>query len=98
MINKIGNITLLTNLSTASGFAAFVLTSSQTLKEFGVIASMNIMLIFLLSLILIPIALSYLDPPKRKHTQHTPHMSHGVSGVCTPPSRKKLFLSEPGTL
>ena len=70
MINKIGNITLLTNLSTASGFAAFVLTRSQTLKEFGVIASMNIMLIFLLSLILIPIALSYLDPPKRKHTQH----------------------------
>ena len=70
MINKIGNITLLTNLSTASGFAAFVLTSSQTLKEFGVIASLNIMLIFLLSLILIPIALSYLDPPKSKHTQH----------------------------
>jgi len=70
MINKIGNITLLTNLSTASGFAAFMLTRSQTLKEFGVIASMNIMLIFLFSLILIPIALSYLDPPKRKHTQH----------------------------
>ena len=70
IINKVGNITLLTNISTASGFAAFVLTRSQTLKEFGVIASMNIMLIFLFSLILIPIALSYLDSPKRKHTQH----------------------------
>ncbi|OUV72706.1 MAG: hypothetical protein CBC83_05875 [Flavobacteriales bacterium TMED123] len=70
IINKVGNITLLTNLSTASGFAAFVLTKSQTLKEFGLIASMNIMLIFLFSLILIPIALSYFDPPKRKHTQH----------------------------
>ena len=65
-----GNITLLTNLSTASGFAAFILTKSQTLKEFGVIASMNIMLIFLFSLIIIPIALSYFPPPKRKHTQH----------------------------
>jgi hypothetical protein len=66
----VGNITLLTNLSTASGFAAFILTKSQTLKEFGVIASMNIMLIFLFSLIIIPIALSYFPPPKRKHTQH----------------------------
>ena len=70
IINKVGNITLLTNLSTASGFAAFILTKSQTLKEFGLIASMNIMLIFLFSLFLIPIALSYFDPPKRKHTQH----------------------------
>jgi predicted RND superfamily exporter protein len=70
IINKVGNITLLTNLSTASGFAAFILTKSQTLKEFGVIASMNIMLIFLFSLIIIPIALSYFPPPKRKHTQH----------------------------
>jgi len=70
IINKVGNITLLTNLSTASGFAAFILTKTQTLKEFGVIASMNIMLIFLFSLIIIPIALSYFPPPKRKHTQH----------------------------
>ena len=70
IINKVGNITLLTNLSTASGFAAFILTKSQTLKEFGVIASMNIMLIFLFSLIIIPIALSYFPPPKRKHIQH----------------------------
>ncbi|MEE2699900.1 MAG: MMPL family transporter [Bacteroidota bacterium] len=70
IINKVGNITLLTNLSTASGFAAFALTKSQTLKEFGIIASMNIMLIFLFSLILIPIALSYFNSPKRKHTQH----------------------------
>ena len=67
IINKVGNITLLTNLSTASGFAAFILSKSQTLKEFGVIASMNIMLIFLFSLIIIPIALSYFPPPKRKH-------------------------------
>ena len=70
IINKVGNITLLTNLSTASGFAAFILSKSQTLKEFGVIASMNIMLIFLFSLIIIPIALSYFPPPKRKHIQH----------------------------
>ena len=43
MIQKIGNITLLTNVTTASGFAAFILTNSATLQEFGVIASLNIL-------------------------------------------------------
>ncbi|MBC8265980.1 MAG: MMPL family transporter [Flavobacteriales bacterium] len=70
IIIKVGNITLLTNLSTASGFAAFILTKSETLREFGVIASLNIMLIFLFSLLIIPIALSYFSPPKTKHIQH----------------------------
>jgi len=70
IIIKIGNITLLTNLSTASGFAAFILTKSETLREFGFIASLNIMLIFLFSLLIIPIALSYFDAPKTKHIKH----------------------------
>ena len=70
MINNIGKITLLTNLSTASGFAAFIFTKSETLKEFGVIASMNIMFIFLFSILIIPIALSYFSPPSRKHIKH----------------------------
>ena len=38
MIGKIGNITLLTNITTATGFAAFLLTNSQSLQEFGLIA------------------------------------------------------------
>jgi len=70
MVLKIGNITLLTNLTTASGFAAFTLTNSQTLQEFGTIAALNILCIFLLSLFIIPIFFSFANPPKRKHTQH----------------------------
>ena len=70
MVNTVGKITLLTNLSTASGFAAFIFTKSETLKEFGVIASMNIMFIFLFSILIIPIALSYFSPPSRKHIKH----------------------------
>ena len=46
MIQRIGNITLLTNVTTASGFAAFTLTNSRTLQEFGTIASINIIIIF----------------------------------------------------
>lgn len=70
MIQKIGNITLLTNVTTASGFAAFILTNSETLQEFGVIASLNILFIFLLSLFIIPIYFSFSSAPKKRHTHH----------------------------
>jgi len=70
MIRKIGNATLLTNLTTASGFATFVVTSSQILREFGLVASINIMLVFVLSLILIPCIFSFLKPPTPKQTRH----------------------------
>ena len=70
MVQKIGNITLLTNLTTASGFAAFMLTNSETLQEFGLIASINILFIFLLSLFIIPIYFSFASPPKYRHTKH----------------------------
>ncbi len=55
VISKVGNATLMTNLTTASGFATFILTNSKLLKEFGIVASINIVAIFLLSLFIIPI-------------------------------------------
>ena len=70
VITKVGNATLMTNLTTASGFATFILTNSVLLKEFGVVASINIITIFLLSLFIIPIIYSYLPPPKEKHLKH----------------------------
>lgn len=70
MIRKIGNVTILTNTTTALGFATFILTSSRDLREFGLVASINILAVFILSLLLIPIIFSYLKPPKKKHTQH----------------------------
>lgn len=70
MIRKIGNATLLTNITTACGFATFIVTSSQILKEFGIVASLNIMMVFVLSLILIPCIFSFLAPPSLKQTKH----------------------------
>jgi len=70
VVAKIGNATFLTNLTTASGFATFIVTSSQILKEFGVIAALNIMVVFMLSLLLIPIIFSFLNPPDDKATKH----------------------------
>jgi len=70
VITKVGNATLMTNITTASGFATFILTNSQLLKEFGIVASINIIAIFLLSLLIIPIVYSYMGVPKYKHLKH----------------------------
>lgn len=70
VIHKIGNATLMTNATTASGFATFILTSSRVLVEFGILASANIMAVFVLSLLLIPIIFSFAKPPKTRHVQH----------------------------
>ena len=70
IIRKVGNATFLTNLTTALGFATFMITGNNFLIEFGVIASLNIMGIFLLSVTLIPIFFSYLAPPKDRHIKH----------------------------
>ena len=70
VVQKIGSATFMTNATTAIGFATFILTGSQVLFEFGTVASLNIMLVFALSILMIPIIFSYLDPPKEKHTKH----------------------------
>lgn len=70
VITKVGNATLMTNVTTASGFATFILTNSKLLKEFGTVASINIIVIFLLSLFIIPIVYSYMAVPKYKHLKH----------------------------
>ncbi|MFT4576013.1 MAG: putative RND superfamily exporter protein [Polaribacter sp.] len=70
VISKVGNATLMTNITTASGFATFVFTKSQLLKEFGIIASINIIGIFILALLIIPIIYSFMPLPKKKHLNH----------------------------
>jgi predicted RND superfamily exporter protein len=70
MMGKMGVVTLYCNIAAAIGFAVFALTKSAILKEFGVVAGINIMLLFLISFILIPSVLSYLKPPKRRHVRY----------------------------
>ncbi len=70
MISKMGIVTLFCNIAAAIGFGVFALTKSAILKEFGVVAGINIMLLFIISIILIPAALSYLPDPKERHTKY----------------------------
>ncbi|WP_268224796.1 efflux RND transporter permease subunit [Sinomicrobium oceani] len=70
VISKVGNATLMTNATTAIGFASFIVTESKLLKEFGIVASLNILAIFILSLLIIPIIYSFMSLPKKRHLKH----------------------------
>ncbi len=67
---KVGMATLMTNLTTAIGFATFVASNNKLLIEFGVVTSINILALFFLCLIVIPIFHSYIPPPKPRHIKH----------------------------
>jgi uncharacterized protein len=70
VIQKVGNATFMTNATTALGFATFIFTQSEMLKQFGVVASISIMALFMLSLLIIPGVFSFLPDPKERHTKH----------------------------
>lgn len=74
MVTKVGNATLLTNATTAFGFATFIFTHSPVLIEFGVVAAINIMVAFGISIILIPALFTWLPAPTERHLTHLDRM------------------------
>ena len=70
IIRKIGIVTLITNFTTAVGFLVLAFTDIVILREFGLVAGLNILATFIVSLIMIPVVFSYLPPPSTKHTKH----------------------------
>jgi predicted RND superfamily exporter protein len=70
VIQKVGAEIFMTNLTTAAGFATFMVIDNEMLRTFGLVASVNIMVLYLLCLTLIPIIFSFLPPPEEKHIRH----------------------------
>lgn len=70
MIERIGITTFLANLTTAIGFGVLCFTHSAILVEFGLVAALNVMATYFISLMLIPIVFSFLPTPSVKHTTH----------------------------
>lgn len=97
VIIKIGNATFLTNLTTAAGFATFIITKSEILVQFGIVASLSIMSLFLLSLILIPIIFSFVQPPSPRHVRHLEYRSViriiDYLIIITRRYRKKVYIT-----
>jgi predicted RND superfamily exporter protein len=70
VIRKIGIVALITNSTTAVGFFVLLFTGIKDLQEFGLVAGLNIMATFVVSIILIPAVFSYLPKPKGRQLQH----------------------------
>jgi len=70
MIQRLGTTNLLTNAATAAGFATFIITGNKILTEFGILASLSILVAYVLTLVLVPIIFSYLKAPEQRHVQH----------------------------
>jgi predicted RND superfamily exporter protein len=70
VIQKIGLATFLTNFTTAVGFLTFAFTGSDKLIEFGQTAALNIIMVFFLSICLLPIFASFSKAPKQRHLKH----------------------------
>ena len=70
MVSKMGVVTLFCNISAAIGFVVFAFTKSEILKEFGVVAATSIMLVFVISFMLLPAALSLLPAPTTRQLKY----------------------------
>lgn len=70
VISKIGFSTLMTNLTTAIGFATFMITNNDLLFEFGLVTAINVMTVYVLTLCIVPIVYSFMPLPKEKHLYH----------------------------
>lgn len=70
MVSKMGVVTLFCNLTAAIGFGVFALTQSAILKEFGIVAGISILMIFVISFILLPAVLSFLPVPSKGQTKY----------------------------
>lgn len=70
VITTVGVSLFLANVTTAIGFGVLVFTKSSFLTEFGVVAALNVMLTYIITLIFIPIILSFLPLPSTKQMNH----------------------------
>ena len=70
VIKTIGLITLITNLTTAVGFFVLATTDIKILTEFGIVAGINVLATFFVSIFLLPSIYLALPKPKSKQVNY----------------------------
>lgn len=70
-IREIGLASFLANVTTAIGFGVFYFTNSRLLVEFGLVASVCVLAVYVICLLMVPIILSYLPVPKIPQQEST---------------------------
>ena len=67
VIEKIGSALFLTSFTTAVGFMSLSITNIRILQEFGVIMGVGIGILFIITIIIMPIMLLYIGVPEKTH-------------------------------
>lgn len=70
VVSRIGKAAFLTNFTTAVGFGVFYFSGSPIMKEFGLVAFLSIMSVFVISMVTVPIMFSFLPSPTYRQTRH----------------------------
>ncbi|MCU0356084.1 MAG: efflux RND transporter permease subunit [Cyclobacteriaceae bacterium] len=94
VVQKIGMATFLTNLTTAIGFLVLLTADITVLREFGIVAGINVMATFVVSLILIPGVFSWMPPPSAKHLRHMDFklLDKALSAIDVLVHRQRTFI------
>ena len=69
VIEKIGSALFLTSFTTAVGFMSLSITNIRILQEFGVIMGVGIGILFIVTIIIMPIMLLYINIPDKIHIE-----------------------------
>jgi hypothetical protein len=94
VVRKMGLAMFLTNLTVAIGFLTLLSTDITILREFGIVAGINIMALFLVSLIMIPSVFYWLPVPTEKHLRHLnfPIMGAFLRAVDIMVHRRRIWI------
>jgi len=100
VVQKMGLATFLTNLTVAIGFLTLLSTDITILREFGIVAGINIIGLFVVSLIMIPGILSWLPEPSSKHLRHLsfPILGGFVRGIDLVVHRHRAIIYSGATI
>lgn len=70
VVRKMGLAMFLTNLTVAISFLTLLATDITLLREFGIVAGINVLALFFVSLIMMPSIFYWLPVPTEKHLKH----------------------------
>ncbi|WP_051295840.1 efflux RND transporter permease subunit [Eisenibacter elegans] len=74
VVRHITPVALMTNVTTAIGFFVFSFMDTRILREFGVVSSIGVMSMFVVSVILLPTFMMWMPAPGDKELRHLDRM------------------------
>lgn len=94
VIMRIGPANLLTNTTTAVSFASFIITRNALLVPFGILASICIMLTYVMTMVLLPTFFSYQKKPEGKlvNYMNNPRINYIMDKISVFVLSKKRYV------